>query len=53
MDIQQQIIAVPGVPTRPYADLQAGVDGQVFYMEGEDDRARDQAVPLAPPRAMN
>jgi tricorn protease len=32
--LQQRIIAVPGVPTRPYADLQAGVDGQVFYMEG-------------------
>ena len=31
--LQQRIIAVPGVPTRQYADLQAGVDGQVFYME--------------------
>ncbi|HEX5876501.1 MAG TPA: hypothetical protein VFY60_17775, partial [Pyrinomonadaceae bacterium] len=31
--LQQRIIAVPGVPARQYADLQAGVDGQVFYME--------------------
>ena len=31
--LQQRIISVPGVPERQYADLQAGVDGQVFYME--------------------
>lgn len=31
--LQQRIIAVPGVPERQYADLQAGVEGQVFYME--------------------
>src|SRR5215211_5518484 len=31
--LQQRIIAVPGVPERQYADLQAGIDGQVFYME--------------------
>jgi tricorn protease len=31
--LQQRIVAVPGVPERQYADLQAGVDGQVFYME--------------------
>ncbi len=31
--LQQRIVAVPGVPERQYADLQAGVDGQVFYLE--------------------
>ena len=31
--LQQRIIAVPGVPERPYEDLQAGVDGQVFFLE--------------------
>ena len=31
--LQQRIVSVPGVPERPYADLQAGVDGQVFYLE--------------------
>jgi len=29
----QRIVSVPGVPERQYLDLQAGVDGQVFYME--------------------
>jgi tricorn protease len=31
--LQQRIIAVPNVPERQYLDLQAGVDGQVFYLE--------------------
>jgi tricorn protease len=31
--LQQRIVSVPGVPERQYADLQAGVDGQVFYLE--------------------
>jgi tricorn protease len=31
--LSQRIVSVPGVPERPYADLQAGVDGQVFYLE--------------------
>ena len=31
--LQQRIIAVPGVPERQYADLQAGVEGTVFYLE--------------------
>ena len=31
--LPQRIVAVPGVPERQYADLQAGVDGQVFYLE--------------------
>src|SRR5690242_11588335 len=29
----QRIVSVPGVPERQYSDLQAGVDGQVFYLE--------------------
>ena len=29
----QRIIAVPGVPERQYTDLQAAIDGSVFYME--------------------
>lgn len=29
----QRIVAVPGVPEREYDDLQAGIDGQVFYLE--------------------
>ncbi len=32
-NIQQRIISVPGVPERPYAQLRAGVAGQVFYLE--------------------
>ena len=31
--LQQRIVAVPNVPERQYSDLQAGVDGTVFYME--------------------
>jgi tricorn protease len=31
--LQQRIVSVPGVPERQYADLQAGIDGQVFYLE--------------------
>ena len=31
--LSQRIVSVPGVPERQYADLQAGVDGQVFYIE--------------------
>ena len=31
--LPQRIIAVPNVPERQYLDLQAGVDGQVFYLE--------------------
>jgi len=31
--IQQRIVSVPGVPERQYADLQAGVDGSVFFLE--------------------
>lgn len=31
--LQQRIIAVPGVPERPYTQLRAGVAGTVFYLE--------------------
>ena len=31
--LSQRIIAIPNVPERQYLDLQACVDGQVFYME--------------------
>jgi tricorn protease len=31
--ISQRIIAVPGVPERQYSDLQAGIDGFVYYLE--------------------
>jgi tricorn protease len=31
--LAQRIVAVPGVPERQYSDLQAGTDGQVFYLE--------------------
>jgi len=31
--LAQRIISIPGVPQRQYSDLQAGADGQVFYME--------------------
>lgn len=31
--IQQRIISVPGVPERQYSDLQAGIDGYVYYLE--------------------
>ena len=31
--LSQRIIAIPGVPERQYTDLQAGIDGNVFYME--------------------
>ncbi|MEJ2185421.1 MAG: protease, partial [Gemmatimonadota bacterium] len=31
--LAQRTLAVPGVPERPYAKLQAGSDGTVFYME--------------------
>lgn len=31
--LSQRIVSVPGVPDRQYSDLQAGVDGQVFYLE--------------------
>jgi tricorn protease len=31
--LQQRIVAVPNVPERQYTDLQAGVEGTVFYME--------------------
>ena len=31
--LQQRIVSVPGVPERQYSDLQAGVDGQVYYLE--------------------
>ena len=31
--LAQRIVSVPGVPERQYTDLQAGVDGQVFYLE--------------------
>ncbi|HKG61473.1 MAG TPA: PDZ domain-containing protein [Pyrinomonadaceae bacterium] len=31
--LAQRVVAVPGVPERQYSDLQAGVDGQVFYLE--------------------
>lgn len=31
--LQQRIVAVPGVPERQYSNLQAGIDGQVFYLE--------------------
>lgn len=41
--LAQRIVAVPGVPERQYSDLQAGVDGQVFYLEA----GRAAAVPGA------
>ncbi|HEY8412303.1 MAG TPA: PDZ domain-containing protein, partial [Pyrinomonadaceae bacterium] len=31
--LQQRIVAVPGVPERQYNDLQAGIDGTVFFLE--------------------
>jgi tricorn protease len=31
--LPQRIISVPGVAERQYSDLQAGLDGQVFYLE--------------------
>jgi tricorn protease len=31
--LQQRIVSVPVVPERQYADLQAGVDGTVFFLE--------------------
>jgi tricorn protease len=31
--IQQRVVAVPGVPERPYSKLRAGVAGQLFYLE--------------------
>jgi tricorn protease len=31
--LQQRIVAVPNVPERQYTDLQAGIDGIVFYLE--------------------
>jgi tricorn protease len=34
--LQQRILAVPGVPERQYAALQAGAPGTVFYLEAGD-----------------
>ena len=31
--LSQRIVAVPGVPEQQYSNLQAGPDGQVFYLE--------------------
>ncbi len=31
--LQQRIVAVPGIAERPYSNLEAGVDGQVFFLE--------------------
>lgn len=31
--IQQRILAVPGVPSRPYLDVKAGTTGTVFFLE--------------------
>ena len=31
--IQQRIVAVAGVPVRPYSELRAGVGGDVYYLE--------------------
>jgi len=31
--LTQRIVSVPGVPERQYSDLQAGVDGTVYYLE--------------------
>ena len=43
--LQQRIVSVPGVPERQYSDLQAGVDGQVFYLEaGRAGGSSDQAA---------
>ncbi len=39
--LAQRIIAVPSIPERQYSDLQAGLDGQVFYLEAR----RNQAGP--------
>ena len=31
--LSQRIVSVPGVPERQYSDLQAGIDGNVFFLE--------------------
>jgi tricorn protease len=31
--LQQRILSIPGVPERPYSDLQSGADGTVYYLE--------------------
>ena len=31
--LQQRIVSVPNVPERQYSDLQAGIDGYVYYLE--------------------
>ena len=31
--LQQRIVSVPGVPERQYSDLQAGIDGYVYFLE--------------------
>jgi tricorn protease len=31
--LQQRIVSVPSVPERQYSDLQAGIDGYVYYLE--------------------
>ncbi|HET6976737.1 MAG TPA: PDZ domain-containing protein [Pyrinomonadaceae bacterium] len=41
--LSNRIVSVPGVPERQYADLQAGVDGQVFYLEAGRPGAGGQA----------
>ena len=33
--LQQRIVAVPGIAERPYSNLEAGVDGQVFFLESK------------------
>jgi len=37
-DINQRILALPGIPGR-YRDLQAGLPGQIYYLEGRDSSA--------------
>jgi hypothetical protein len=31
--LQHRILAVPGVPERPYSNLHAGAAGMVYYLE--------------------
>lgn len=38
--LQQRIVAIPGVPERPYSQLRAGVTGTVYYIEAADGRGR-------------
>ena len=48
--IQQRIVAVAGVPVRPYSELRAGVGGDVYYLEARDGctgRNRQHPAPVS------